>query len=98
MDHGKILSLDTAEGLKKSLGADTIVTIKAHGDLEQLGALLQRDVEGVTRVRQTGTTLSSTLEAASVCWRGWSPLRRPAASRSSTCPSRSRAWKPCSSH
>jgi ABC-2 type transport system ATP-binding protein len=53
MDHGKILALDTAEGLKKSVGADTIVTIKAVGDRDQLGAILQREVDGVTRVRQT---------------------------------------------
>ena len=33
MDHGKILALDTPEGLKRSVGADTIVTIKASGDL-----------------------------------------------------------------
>ena len=28
MDHGKILALDTPAELKKSTGADTIVTIK----------------------------------------------------------------------
>ncbi len=31
MDHGKILALDTPAALKKSVGADTIVTIKADG-------------------------------------------------------------------
>jgi ABC-2 type transport system ATP-binding protein len=53
MDHGKILALDTPSGLKQSLGADTVVTVKAAGDRERLGEVLARDVEGVTRVRQT---------------------------------------------
>ena len=42
MDHGRILALDTAAGLKRSLGADTIVRIHATGDLDGLAAdLLQ---------------------------------------------------------
>jgi ABC-2 type transport system ATP-binding protein len=53
MDHGKILALDTPTGLKQSLGADTVVTVKAAGDRERLAEVLARDVEGVTRVRQT---------------------------------------------
>jgi ABC-2 type transport system ATP-binding protein len=32
MDHGKILALDTPARLKESVGADTIVTVKASGD------------------------------------------------------------------
>ena len=32
MDHGKILALDTPAELKQSVGADTIVTVKADGD------------------------------------------------------------------
>ena len=32
MDHGKILALDTPAALKQSVGADTIVTVKADGD------------------------------------------------------------------
>ena len=31
MDHGRILALDTPEALKRSVGADTIVTVKADG-------------------------------------------------------------------
>jgi len=52
MDHGKILALDTPAVLKQSVGADTVVTIKATGDLGRLGELLTRDVDGVTRTRQ----------------------------------------------
>jgi ABC-2 type transport system ATP-binding protein len=51
MDHGKILALDTPNELKQSVGADTIVTIKAGGDIEALAAALTRRIEGVTRTR-----------------------------------------------
>jgi ABC-2 type transport system ATP-binding protein len=47
MDHGRILALDTPAGLKASVGADSIVTVHASGDLEALAALLQREVHGV---------------------------------------------------
>jgi ABC-2 type transport system ATP-binding protein len=51
MDHGKILALDTPAALKQSIGADTVVTVKATGDTGQLAGLLAREVEGVTRTR-----------------------------------------------
>ena len=51
MDHGKILALDTPADLKRSVGADTIVTVKAAGDAEQLAAAFQTRLEGVTRTR-----------------------------------------------
>jgi len=51
MDHGRILALDTPAALKQSIGADTVVTVKASGDLAALGELLSRDVAGVTRTR-----------------------------------------------
>jgi ABC-2 type transport system ATP-binding protein len=47
MDHGTILALDTPARLKETIGADTIVTITADGDLEQLAARLRQDVDGV---------------------------------------------------
>ncbi|HUZ09128.1 MAG TPA: ATP-binding cassette domain-containing protein [Acidimicrobiales bacterium] len=53
MDHGKILALDTPAGLKQSVGADTIVTIKSAGDQDVLAEVLEREVKGVTRTRQT---------------------------------------------
>lgn len=52
MDHGKILALGTPAALKKSIGADTIVTVKTSSDPGQLAGLLTRDIEGVTRTRQ----------------------------------------------
>jgi ABC-2 type transport system ATP-binding protein len=51
LDHGKILALDTPAALKQSLGADTIVTVKAHGDGESLAAALREGVDRVTRIR-----------------------------------------------
>jgi len=51
MDHGKILALDTPAALKQSIGADTVVTVKAAGDPERLAEVLERDVGGVTRSR-----------------------------------------------
>ena len=41
MDHGKILALDTPAALKQSVGADTIVTVKADGDGDALAAALR---------------------------------------------------------
>ena len=40
MDHGRILALDTPAALKQSVGADTIVTVKADGDPDRLAELL----------------------------------------------------------
>jgi ABC-2 type transport system ATP-binding protein len=51
MDHGQILALDTPAALKQSIGADTIVTLKAEGDGAALAGALERDLEGVTRTR-----------------------------------------------
>src|SRR5208283_567066 len=44
MDHGRILALDTPEALKQSLGADTIVTVKADGDTQALADRLQGEI------------------------------------------------------
>ena len=52
MDHGKILALDTPAELKRSVGADTIVTVSSGGgDNAALAAHLERAVDGVARAR-----------------------------------------------
>jgi ABC-2 type transport system ATP-binding protein len=51
MDHGRILALDSPAALKQSIGADTVVTLKAAGDTARLAEVLARDVDGVTRTR-----------------------------------------------
>lgn len=53
MDHGRILALDTPTNLKKSTGADTIVTIKVSANAEQLAHDLKRDFESVVNTRVT---------------------------------------------
>jgi ABC-2 type transport system ATP-binding protein len=42
MDHGHILALDTPERLKDGIEADTIVTLRADGDLTKLEKALGR--------------------------------------------------------
>ena len=52
MDHGRILALDTPAALKQSVGADTIVTVKARGDLQALvRSACPSEIDGVTRTR-----------------------------------------------
>ncbi|MDE3203182.1 MAG: ATP-binding cassette domain-containing protein [Acidobacteriota bacterium] len=51
MDHGRILALDTPAGLKATVGADTIVTVRTVGDPAGLADQLERTLEGTTRVR-----------------------------------------------
>jgi ABC-2 type transport system ATP-binding protein len=52
MDHGRILALDTPAGLKRSVDADTLVTLKVGGDMGDLGQRLQQEVDGISRVRE----------------------------------------------
>jgi ABC-2 type transport system ATP-binding protein len=51
MDHGKILALGTPGELKRSVGADTIVTVKSDGDPTDLVAAFTRHIEEITRTR-----------------------------------------------
>ncbi len=60
MDHGKILSLDTPEELKQSVGADTIVTVTADGDLDALARSSEATVQGV----DSATTLEGSVQLA----------------------------------
>jgi ABC-2 type transport system ATP-binding protein len=51
MDRGRILALDTPAGLKATVGADTIVTVRTVGEASGLPAVLERELEDLTRVR-----------------------------------------------
>jgi ABC-2 type transport system ATP-binding protein len=53
MDHGRILALDTPAGLKRSLGADTVIRVTAEGDLAALSSRLREGVDGVTEATVT---------------------------------------------
>jgi ABC-2 type transport system ATP-binding protein len=65
MDHGKILALDTPKGLKASVGADSIVTVHATGDLDDLALLLSREVEGVIQSKQVDGAIRIHVQGAS---------------------------------
>jgi ABC-2 type transport system ATP-binding protein len=51
MDRGRILALDTPAALKGQVDADTIVTVTASGNQDQLAATLTERIPGVTRSR-----------------------------------------------
>jgi ABC-2 type transport system ATP-binding protein len=57
MDHGRILALDTPRNLKQSVGADTIVTVSANGNLDRLAQVLHKNVEGATQTRRVDSTI-----------------------------------------
>jgi ABC-2 type transport system ATP-binding protein len=52
MDHGRILALDTPTALRQSVGVDTIVTLKARGDVAALARELTERLAFVTRTRE----------------------------------------------
>jgi ABC-2 type transport system ATP-binding protein len=51
MDHGKILALDTPAALKRTVGAEQIVTVKAAGDSAALAERLQSEIAEIDRTR-----------------------------------------------
>ncbi len=58
MDHGKILALDTPANLKKSIGADTIVTVKVTKDGERLAQAVATEIQGVVGTRVVENVVS----------------------------------------
>jgi ABC-2 type transport system ATP-binding protein len=58
MDHGKILALDTPASLKKSIGADTIITVKVTKDGERLAQALAKEIQGVVATRVVENVVS----------------------------------------
>ncbi|HEY3766462.1 MAG TPA: ATP-binding cassette domain-containing protein [Gaiellales bacterium] len=60
MDHGKILALGTPSELKASVGADTMVTVSAEGDLDELARRLHANVDGA----DSATTLDGSVQLA----------------------------------
>jgi ABC-2 type transport system ATP-binding protein len=53
MDHGRFLALDTPANLKRSVGVDTIITVKASGDQVGLATVLEREIDGIARTRHS---------------------------------------------
>jgi ABC-2 type transport system ATP-binding protein len=64
MDHGRILALDTPTELKRSVGADTVVTIKTTGDPHLLAEVLAKAIDGVTHTRDVDGGLEIGLKGA----------------------------------
>jgi ABC-2 type transport system ATP-binding protein len=64
MDHGRILALETPAGLKRSVGADTIVTVSADGKLDELADLLRARVPGVTQATRVDSTVQLGVKGA----------------------------------
>lgn len=57
MNHGRMLALDTPAALKQSVGADTVVSVRATGDAGKLGELLGTELAEVTRTRVTDSSI-----------------------------------------
>jgi ABC-2 type transport system ATP-binding protein len=51
MDRGRILAMGTPASLKKQIDADTIVTVTATGDRDDLARALTERISGVTHTR-----------------------------------------------
>ena len=64
MDHGHILALDTPDALKRSTGADTILTVKVDRDGERLATALARDLGGVVSTRVAGDVVTVQVRGA----------------------------------
>jgi ABC-2 type transport system ATP-binding protein len=65
MDHGHILAVNTPKGLKESVGADSIVTISATGNLDGLAKLLQDKIEGATKALRVDGTIKLHIKGVS---------------------------------
>jgi ABC-2 type transport system ATP-binding protein len=64
MDHGKILALDTPANLKKSVGADTIVTVKVANNGDKLAEALKNELPGVVSTRVVENVVTAQVEGA----------------------------------
>ncbi|GLZ06919.1 multidrug ABC transporter ATP-binding protein [Actinomadura sp. NBRC 104412] len=54
IDHGRVLAMDTVEGLKTSAGADTVITVTYDGPAPE-GVAALRDREAIGKVEITGS-------------------------------------------
>ena len=61
MDRGRVLALDTPEGLKRSVRAGASVTVSADGDLDQLAEHLSR-IEGASGAKRFDRTVRLRLD------------------------------------
>jgi ABC-2 type transport system ATP-binding protein len=64
MDHGKILALDTPANLKRSVGADTIVTVKVASNGDKLAEALKNELPGVVSTRVVENVVTAQVEGS----------------------------------
>jgi ABC-2 type transport system ATP-binding protein len=57
IDRGRLLALGPPAELKRSTGADTIVTVQANGDLDKLAKLLQEEVPGAQQATRVDSSV-----------------------------------------
>jgi ABC-2 type transport system ATP-binding protein len=63
MDHGKLLALDTPEALKRTVGGDSVVRIKAGNQPDRLATHL-RDLDGITGSTVVGEIVQLTAKGS----------------------------------
>jgi ABC-2 type transport system ATP-binding protein len=64
MDHGRILAIGSPKNLKETVGADTVVSVSATGDLNALARLLQDRVEGAIGSQQVDGAIQLHIKGA----------------------------------
>jgi ABC-2 type transport system ATP-binding protein len=57
IDRGHLLALGPPAELKRSTGADTIVTLQASGDLDKLAKILEEDVPGAQQATRVDSSV-----------------------------------------
>jgi ABC-2 type transport system ATP-binding protein len=63
IDRGRLLALGPPSELKRSTGADTVVTVSATGDLDALAKVLEADVPGATQATRVDSTVVVEVQA-----------------------------------
>jgi ABC-2 type transport system ATP-binding protein len=63
IDRGRLLALGPPGELKRSTGADTVVTVTASGDLDALAKVLEADVPGAQQATRVDSTVVVEVQA-----------------------------------
>jgi ABC-2 type transport system ATP-binding protein len=63
IDRGHLLALGPPSELKRSTGADTVVTVTATGDLDALAKVLEADVPGAQQATRVDSTVIVEVQA-----------------------------------
>jgi ABC-2 type transport system ATP-binding protein len=64
VDRGHVLAINTPKGLKESVGAYSIVTVSAKGDLDALARLLQDRIEGTITSQRVDNAIKLHIKGA----------------------------------